>query len=142
MWAAERAPSGDPLRDAFGMWDPVYCGHLVTCQLLNAFTPVVYPWGNSPVEAPAWDIRGGIRPLLYYMLRKEYLGAGGIGICRNSDCRAIFELERSGQAFCGEVCSRLQRQREYWSVRGQELRKRRERESRRRSGGNKKQKES
>jgi hypothetical protein len=124
-WNAMQERSGDPIKDAFMALNPVHDGHLVTCELINAFTPVVYPWGDSPVEAPHWDIASGIRPLLYYILRREYLGATGIGICRNSDCRAIFEIERSGQEFCGEECSRLQRQRQYWSIRGKKLRKRR-----------------
>jgi hypothetical protein len=122
---AMREPSGDPTKDALLMSDPVRCGHFVTCELLNAFTPIVYPWGNSAVEAPSWDLAAGIRPLLYYMLRREYLGATGISICRKSDCRKIFEIERSGQEFCDEECSRRQRQREYWHVRGKRLRKRR-----------------
>jgi hypothetical protein len=125
MWNAEREPSGDPLRDLFAGPRPPHCGHLVICQLLNAFKPLVYPWGDTPVEAPDWEIQAGIRPVLYYMLRREYLRAGGIGICRNSDCRHIFEIERSGQEFCGEECSRLQRQRDYWSIRGKKLRERR-----------------
>lgn len=124
-WQAMRERSGDPLKDAFMPPDPIRNGHLVICDLLNSFTPVVYPWGDAPVEAPHWDIAPGIRPILYYMMRREYLSAGGMGICRNSDCRAIFEIERSGQEFCSEECSRLQRQREYWRIRGKKLRKRR-----------------
>lgn len=135
MWGAEREPSGDPLRDTFMGLSPVHCGHLVICELVNAFAPLVYPWGDSPVEAPHWEIIGGIRPLLYFMLRREYLRAGGIAICRNIDCRQIFEIERSGQEFCGQECSRLQRQREYWSIRGKKMRKRRIKQRERKSGG-------
>jgi hypothetical protein len=122
-WEAEAEPSGDPWKDAFRGLDPVRDGHCVICELVNAFVPLVYPWGKSPVEAPHWDIVAGIRPLLYYMLRREYLSSGGISICRHSDCRNVFEIERSGQEFCDEDCSRLQRQREYWSNRGSRLRK-------------------
>lgn len=125
LWRWEANREGEPLRDAFVGPDPLRAGHLVACELVNAFRPVVYPWGHSPVEAPHWDIRAGIRPILYYMMRREYFSAGGLGVCRNSDCRAIFEIERSGQEFCSEECSRLQRQREYWSIRGKKLRQRR-----------------
>ena len=123
LWKATREASGDPLKDLFSMRNPVIDGHSVICELVNAFAPVVYPWGNSPVEAPAWDLAGGVRPVLYYLLRREYLTGRGIALCRNSDCRSVFELERSGQEFCCEKCSRLQRQREYWSIRGKKLRK-------------------
>jgi hypothetical protein len=121
-WSATRKPSGDSLKDLFSMRDPVHNGHLVICELINAFAPIVYPWGHSPVEAPSWDLAGGIRPILYYMLRREYLSGQGVTLCRNSECRSIFEIERSGQEFCSDGCSRLQRQREYWSARGKKLR--------------------
>lgn len=103
--------------------DPIRAGHLVVCELINAFPPLVYSWGNTPVEAPQPDLRFGVRPLLYYMVRREYLQGGGIGICGNNTCRQLFEIERSGQVFCGDDCSRHQRQREYWKVRGRKLRK-------------------
>ncbi len=98
MWNAMRERSGDPFKDGFGI-NPVHDGHNVICELINAFAPLVYPWGDSPVEAPSWDLSGGIRPILYYMLRREYLTGGGISLCRNSDCRSIFEIERSRQEF-------------------------------------------
>jgi hypothetical protein len=124
-YLATRKNSGDPLRDALFGAKPAHAGHYVICELVNAFSPLVYPWGDSPVEAPNWDLTGGIRPVLYYILRREYLQAGGIAICRNTECRDVFEIERSGQEFCSDVCSRLQRQREYWKKIGKKLRQRR-----------------
>jgi len=112
-------PASSPLSD------PIQAGHWVICVLVNTFRPVVYYWGNRPVEAPGWDLTGGIRPILYYILRREYLKVRGVGICRNTECRDVFEIERSGQEFCGEECSRRQRQREYWQNRGKKMRKRR-----------------
>ena len=127
LWGyyATREPSGNSLRDALGGPDPIGAGHNVVCELVNAFRPLVYRWGDTPVEAPDTDLTCGIRPLLYYILRREYLRGGGVGICLNTDCRDLFEIERSGQAFCGDVCSRLHRQREYWRNRGKKMRNRR-----------------
>ncbi len=122
-----RERSGDALKDAFSGPDPIRAGHHVVCELVNTFSPHVYAWGNTPVEAPDWDLTCGIRPVLYYILRREYLQASGIGICRNTECRDVFEIERSGQEFCGDACSRLQRQREYWQKVGKTLRQRRTR---------------
>jgi len=119
-----REISGNPLKEALVM-SPTSASHYVICEIVNAFGPLVYTWGDAPVEAPHWDLTGGIRPILYYILRREYLQAGGIGICRNTECRELFEIERFGQEFCGDVCSRLQRQREYWQNRGKKMRKRR-----------------
>jgi hypothetical protein len=124
-WAT-RQRSDHPLSVAFGPpSDPIHLGHLVVCELVNAFSPTVYVWGDTPVEAPDTDLTGGIRPVLYHILRREYLRGSGIGICRNTHCRELFEIERDGQEFCGDVCSRHQRQREYWKKRGNKLRKRR-----------------
>lgn len=123
-WNAMRETTGDELRDLMLGPDTIRAGHLLLCELVNAFAPVVYPWGDVPVEAPGLDLTGGIRPILYYILRREYLQRGGVAICRNTDCRALFEIERAGQEFCGEECSRLHRQREYWRTRGKKLRKR------------------
>jgi hypothetical protein len=121
---ATREHSGDALREAITM-SPTDASHYVICELINAFPPLVYLWGDHPVEAPHWDLAAGIRPVLYYIFRREYLQAGGISICRNTECRNLFEIERSGQEFCGDVCSRLQRQREYWQTRGKKMRKQR-----------------
>jgi hypothetical protein len=123
---ATREKSGNPLRDLLSGPDPIGAGHHVLCELVNAFSLRVSLWGDTPVEAPDWDLTcSGIRPVLYYMLRREYLQASGIAICRNTECRDVFEIERSGQEFCGDACSRLQRQREYWQRAGKKLRKRR-----------------
>jgi hypothetical protein len=122
---ASRERTGDPWERAVVM-DPITAGHLSICELINAFSSRVYPWGKTPIEAPDWDLTGGIRPVLYYILRREYLlKARSIGICGNTDCRQLFEIERFGQEFCSDDCSRLQRQRDYWKKRGRLLRKRR-----------------
>lgn len=122
---ASRERTGDPVKEALVM-HPIDAGHYSICELVNAFSSRVYPWGRIPIEAPDWDLTFGIRPVLYYILRREYLvKASSIGICRNTDCRQLFEIERFGQEFCSEECSRLQRQREYWKKRGKTLRKRR-----------------
>ena len=127
LWGSyvNREPSGDPIRDLLAGPDPIRAAHHVVCELVNAFSPQVYLWGIAPVEAPDTDLTCGIRPVLYYMLRRVYLQAGGVAICRNTECRELFEIERFGQEFCGDLCSRLHRQREYWKKAGKKLRKRR-----------------
>lgn len=123
---ATRELSSDPLIAALGAGpDPIEAAQLVICDLINAFPSLVYPWGGTAVEAPHWDLTGGIRPLLYYVLKLEHLQASGIAVCDNKDCRELFEIERAGQRFCGAECSQRQRQREYWASRGKKLRNRR-----------------
>ena len=115
----------DNSSNVFGGPNAIAAAHLVICDVVNAFSPLVYPWGKNPVEAPHWDLIGGIRPVLYYILRREYLYGSGIAICRNTECRHLFEIERAGQEFCRDRCSQRQRQREYWMKRGKKLRKQR-----------------
>ena len=118
--------SGTTAWSGFGLGpDPSGAGHHGICERVNSFPAQVYTWGNIPTEGPHWDLAGGVRPVLYYILRREYLSATGIGVCRNTQCRELFEIERAGQEFCGDVCSRHQRQREYWTKRGRKLRKHR-----------------
>jgi hypothetical protein len=96
-------------------------GRIVVCELLNAFRGIVYP---NPVEFHS-SIRYGIRPLLYSILRREFLYPRDVAVCANTQCREFFEIERSGQRFCREDCSRHQRQREYWKNSGKKLREKR-----------------
>lgn len=96
-------------------------GRIVICELLNAFRATVFP---NPVEMHT-SIRFGIRPLLYAILRREFLYPHETSICKNGWCRHFFEIERAGQQFCSSECSRQQRQRDYWKKRGKKLRARR-----------------
>jgi len=99
----------------------VDAGHSVICELINAFKPWVYRWGSRAIEGPHWDRRYGIKPLLFHILRREYVERDGIAVCANVQCRQLFEIERAGQRFCGEQCSRRQRQRDYWKAHGKRL---------------------
>jgi len=98
--------------------DPIDAGHRVLCALLNAFRTRIYRWGDRTVEGPDPDLRYGIRPLLYYILRRTYLGENTVAICANEKCREAFEINRAGDRFCKPDCSRHQRQREYWAASG------------------------
>lgn len=92
----------------------VRSGHDLICELLNAFQPWVYRWEDKPTEAPHRDLRYGIRPILYSILRTEYFRPGSVAICADAQCLEAFVIDRAGQRFCTNECSRHQRQREYW----------------------------
>jgi hypothetical protein len=96
-------------------------GRMVICELLNSFRSTVFP---NPVEMHS-SIKFGIRPLLYSLLRRQFLYPRGFFICSNSECRSFFNIERSGQQFCNPECSLHHRQRIYWQERGRKLRKKR-----------------
>jgi hypothetical protein len=100
---------------------PQVDARIVICALVNMFPPLAFP---NAFEMHA-HIRFGIRPLLYSILRREFLYPHEVGICENTRCRDFFEIERSGQRFCGEECSRQHRQRDYWQRHGKKVRKKR-----------------
>lgn len=100
---------------------PTINGTIVVCELLNVFRSMVFP---NALEAHG-SLRHGIRPLLYSILRREFLNPRDTQSCANTHCREFFEVERGGQRFCSEECSLTQRQREYWVRRGKQLREKR-----------------
>src|SRR5262249_28526091 len=101
-------------------------GSRLLCAVLNVpeFRPTTVFTANYFTELPRHD-RKGVLPALYFMLRQDVLYRKGLAICRLADCGAFFRIERFGQRFCSERCSRLHRQRDYWAQKGKKLRKKR-----------------
>jgi hypothetical protein len=101
----------------FAMLTETYrAGHLVLCELINAFDTEVQYFGDRAVEAlPFGSLRFGIRPALYLILKHLYLGRAGAKVCSNDRCRRFFESEREGQVYCSIECSQRYRQRQYWA---------------------------
>jgi hypothetical protein len=102
------------------LWDQV-SGRIVICELLNAFRSTVFP---NPLEMHS-SIKFGIRPLLYSLLRRQFIQPRSFAICANTQCRNFFNIGRAGQQFCSPECSIHHRQRLYWEKRGKKLRKKR-----------------
>ena len=94
---------------------------IVVCEQVNVFPSLAF---LNPTEMHSY-IRFGIRPLLYGVLRREFLNPREFGICANTQCREFFEVERAGQRFRDEECSRRQRQRDYWQLCGKRVRQER-----------------
>ena len=100
---------------------PTIDARIVMCELLNVFRATAFP---NPLEMHS-SIKHGIRPLLYSILRREFLHLHDVDVCANTQCREFFEVERAGQQFCTPECSLRQRQREYWRKHGKKLRENR-----------------
>lgn len=100
---------------------PQVDARIALCELVNVFPSLAFP---NPLEMHSY-ICFGIRPLLYSILRREFLQPREVGVCANTQCRAFFEVERAGQRFCDDQCSRRQRQRENWQTHGKTARKKR-----------------
>jgi hypothetical protein len=110
---------GDPRRDP--LIPDFVAGRRVICGLLNSFPSTVFP---NPLEMHS-SIRFGIRPLLYSLLRRQFIYPRGFGFCANRECRKFFNIERAGQRFCSPECSRQHRKRIYWQQQGKKLREKR-----------------
>ncbi len=100
---------------------PQYFAQWVICELLNVFPPKVYATPDEHHHS-LWF---GIRPVLYAILSREFHFEREVALCANPNCRDYFAAERYGQKYCNETCSRQHRQREYWQVRGKDIRKKR-----------------
>jgi hypothetical protein len=105
---------------------PALDARIVVCELLNCFRGTVFP---GPLEMHS-SIKFGVRPLLYSLLRRQFLGSRDFTACANTQCRNFFNIERTGQKFCCSECSTHQRQRVYWAKSGKKLRKKRIRKQR------------
>lgn len=100
-------------------YDPFRAGHEVLCGILNAFPTTIEFLLERPIETvPYESLLYGVRPLLYLILRHEYLTQIGMDVCANPACGRLFVIERLHQRFCDEDCSRRFRQRQYWANRG------------------------
>jgi len=102
------------------------------CSVLNDFSPRVYPTSAGPIELLPLDTTNlghGIKPVLYGMLRLEYLRKDrqGLGVCPR--CNEVFAKERRGAVFCDKKCSELERGNNYYRDRGRDRRRQRAAES-------------
>jgi len=100
---------------------PQVDARIAVCQLLNVFPALVFP---NPLEMHSY-LRYGIRPLLYALLRREFVNTFDAAVCANPQCREFFEVDRAGKQYCSSECSRKHRQREYWQTRGKTRRDKR-----------------
>jgi hypothetical protein len=107
-------------REGPPIWEKVSC-RLVICELVNAFPELVFLHPHALHSS----IEFGIRPLLYMLLRREFLNLRVTASCNNTYCKNFFNLERAGQKFCSAECSRRQRQRDHWQKSGKKRRKER-----------------
>ncbi len=94
--------------------------HQLICTILNAFPQYLTRWRGTTIESPGEDYTFGIRPLLYHLLRLEYLSEGRhIAICPLKECETKwFRQERAGQICCSDEHSLKYRQREYYERKG------------------------
>lgn len=82
------------------------------CKLLDQFPPKLAKAGSHGVELPYYE-DSGILPILYYLLRQDFLSDfRTIGICER--CRRLFVVRRKAAQFCSAECSQLKRSLDYY----------------------------
>ena len=96
----------------------------VLCRLLDKFPPKLHFDEGQLYELPQQTVTG-VRPTLYFMLRREYQLNCLIRTCE--ECGKAFEVKRAGSRFCNEPCSHRNRQRKYWDSKGRSTRLRKSR---------------
>lgn len=132
QWERERSQRGfEPIWKASGQalerieamgrghWrlEPVDA-RIVICELVNSFPGRAFP---NLLEVHS-GIKYGIRPLLYSLLRRQFFAFREVAACANTQCRNLFNVDRSGKKFCSVDCSQKQRQRDYWKKHGKKRR--------------------
>ena len=101
---------------------------VVLCHLLDRFPASLQLTKRGAVELPLLETRG-IRGVLYFFLRLEYLQAGrlGLGVCPRDKCDKVFVRDRRGTVYCDELCSKNHRSLEYYNSYGRAKRRERNR---------------
>lgn len=105
----------------------------VLCTLLNHFPLSLFPIGDKLIELPK-SSETGMLPVIYFLLRREFLYGRGLAVCARPGCGKVFRIMRSGAEFCSARCSQLERQREYWHRQGKTRRRKRSKKAKDKKG--------
>jgi hypothetical protein len=116
-WSVRSSSHLDPLLLQEGN-DTVFWGVVleqlgqVLCEIFNAVETRLYATGPFVQELPTLGPRG-VRPLLYYLLRAEYLHGQMLRACQRADCGAMFIPTRRHAKYCSPNCETVERQKRY-----------------------------
>jgi hypothetical protein len=89
-------------------------GHELLCHLLNAFPVRMTQYRNVPLEMPSEDVSFGILPVLYFLLRNDYLWSAKVARCAWKDCARWFRVGNHDSPCCSEQHSLKHRQWVYY----------------------------
>lgn len=90
----------------------VLYANLMLCRVFNQ-VPLTLHYADSIVQDLPEATPYGIRPVLYYMLRMEYLYQREIKICGRPNCGFYFAPDRSDALFCSDLCENADKQRRH-----------------------------
>lgn len=122
--------------------DPIANVNDAICDVLNAFPTYIQYLAARPnerpkvVEMPRSDLTFGIRPILYFMLRSDYLRGWEMRLCSRIGCGIWFRPTGHRPHHCSALCARRARQKKSWETKGRETRRTRIAKARESGGKN------
>jgi hypothetical protein len=99
-------------------------GQRTLCTVLDEFPPKLFAEGAIVQELPH-STSFGIRPALYFMLRRYFQMGKEVRFCAKCGRPFVSESARKLARFCGAECSQKQRQHEYYFDKGKKRRAKR-----------------
>jgi hypothetical protein len=134
LGALNTDPKCDRLTTLLVFGDPIELINGAICQVINAFpTSVQYLTPKKgvgktkelprAVEMPRSDLTFGIRPVLYFMIRTDYLQGWELRLCGRIGCGTWFRPTEKRPHHCSSKCAQLERQTKYWHSKGSSQRR-------------------
>jgi hypothetical protein len=93
-----------------------WANHLL-CHIFNLFPPYLCHVNGIVHEMPKVK-PSGIRPALYYMLRREYMKPRELRLCGNPVCGRYYALAPANRGYCSDSCGESAKQRRLRARRG------------------------
>jgi hypothetical protein len=97
-------------------------GRVFLCHILNAFSAKLTDYNGIPFEMPSEDVSAGILPVLYQLIRWDYLRDARVRRCAWKDCTKWFRVGRHESPCCSPEHSLKYRQAEYYRLKGRAVR--------------------
>ena len=97
-------------------------GRALLCHILNAFPAKLTDYNGTPLEIPSEELSAGILPVLYQLIRWDYLRDARVAGCAWKDCTKWFRVGAHESPCCSTEHSLKYRQAEYYRVKGKALR--------------------
>jgi len=97
----------------------VNAGHMVLCEVLNAFPLNLTRFDDTTRELPGEDLLLGIRHVLYFMLRADYWKKSLVAQCAWKDCRIWFRVgPQESPCCCAEHALKFRQWKYYHESKG------------------------
>jgi hypothetical protein len=90
----------------------ILLANLLLCRTFNQ-TPLTLHYGGGVIQDLPEATPFGIRTVLYYMLRMEYLYQRELKLCARHNCGFYFAPDRSNVLYCSDICENADKSRRH-----------------------------